>query len=226
MRFLIKFECKEPPLSVNHTYGQTGNRRFMYTRGKEYKEKISELARKVMDDDPPINGPVVVRITYTFPDKRRRDVTNYDKGILDAMQGIVYHDDTQIEEITLKKVAPDRNTPKTEIEIEANMTQKIIDNDDGRVKISRGKRNDRTTASNPTTRGKLKKGVTTKAKVDEKKEVKTDKKINNEEVPSFESKPLYKKYKRKLRKVNKDEQVETENRLFGRSDESEDRTTL
>ncbi len=40
--------------------------------------------------------PVSVFIDYFFPDKRRRDVNNYDKPIFDGMSGIVFKDDDQV----------------------------------------------------------------------------------------------------------------------------------
>ncbi len=45
-----------------------------------------------------------VRIWLYFKDKRKRDIDNYNKGILDAMTSIVYNDASQIEELNIKKI--------------------------------------------------------------------------------------------------------------------------
>lgn len=49
-------------------------------------------------------GSLEVRIWLYFKDKRKRDIDNYNKGILDAMTNIVYNDDSQIEELNIKKM--------------------------------------------------------------------------------------------------------------------------
>ena len=47
-------------------------------------------------------GRVKVRVLLTFPDKRRRDVDNI-KLLLDALEGVVYDNDCQIFELTIRK---------------------------------------------------------------------------------------------------------------------------
>jgi len=51
----------------------------------------------------PTLSPVMVIITATFPDNRRRDIQNCLDIICDVMQGIVYIDDSQIEKIIADK---------------------------------------------------------------------------------------------------------------------------
>lgn len=88
----------------------------MYKEGKDYKNKIQIILNSIHYKDD-FGGPIKVRIDYYFPDKRRRDVTNYDKVLLDAMQGIVYNDDNQIQTITMSKNIDEKN-PRTEVDVE------------------------------------------------------------------------------------------------------------
>jgi Holliday junction resolvase RusA-like endonuclease len=89
--------------SVNHIYLRSRHGR-MYTPkdAKYYKEMISEAAEYTYKN-PMSEQSLYVEISYTFPDRRRRDVTNYDKPILDSLEGIIYKDDTQIQEIRMTK---------------------------------------------------------------------------------------------------------------------------
>lgn len=105
---------REHPISFNMLYGQTGNRRFMYKRGKEYKKKVREIAKEAVDNPTPQG--IVMEITYYFPDNRRRDVQNYERCICDSLIGIVYNDDSQITDMTLRK-RMDKEDPRTVIKI-------------------------------------------------------------------------------------------------------------
>lgn len=102
------------PISVNHMYGSRGTMRFLKKEGKEYKKDVATIAN--VKCPAPIDGDVGMEIVYYFKDRRRRDVTNYDKAPLDAMSGIVYHDDKQITDIVLRKRL-DKDVPRTEIRI-------------------------------------------------------------------------------------------------------------
>ena len=58
-----------------------------------------------------------VRIRLYFKDKRKRDIDNYNKAILDSMTKIIYEDDSQIEELNVKKLVG-CGFDKVEIEVE------------------------------------------------------------------------------------------------------------
>lgn len=109
----VKFTIPGNPLSVNHLYGQHGKRRFLYAAGKKYKELVANIARPLFDE--PLPCDITIEINYIFPDKRRRDVTNYDKSPIDALTGIAYHDDCQIQECVLRKTIGNKTSASTEI---------------------------------------------------------------------------------------------------------------
>ena len=88
------------PVSTNHLYSTVGRRRVLNQKAKAWK---SVVAVEYQVNSMAQHGRVVkfenklfVLLEYYFKDNRRRDVTNYDKAILDALTGIAYNDDSQI----------------------------------------------------------------------------------------------------------------------------------
>lgn len=85
------------PVSVNQAYANTsgaGRGRHLTPDAKGLKQVVAALA--LTKARKPLTGKLFVVISYFFPDNRRRDVTNYDKLVLDALEGIAYKDDSQI----------------------------------------------------------------------------------------------------------------------------------
>lgn len=102
------------------------NRRFHAGKGhvltgryRQGKEAIYLLA--VSQTKPP--RPVFpverlkIELTFFLPDKRKRDPTNLLKGLLDALEGVVYNDDKQIDALAWHKAGLDREKPRVEISI-------------------------------------------------------------------------------------------------------------
>lgn len=57
----------------------------------------------------PLAGPLAIEITVYPPDRRRRDIDNVQKSLLDALQhGGAYHDDSQIVRLEIEKREPVR----------------------------------------------------------------------------------------------------------------------
>lgn len=51
----------------------------------------------------PLEGKIAVNIQFVFNDKRRRDIDNLIKSILDGMNGIAYKDDSQVYSVIAAK---------------------------------------------------------------------------------------------------------------------------
>ena len=89
----------------------------MTARYRQGKEVISLLA--IAQTQPP--RPVFpaerlkVELAFFMPDKKRRDPTNLLKGLLDALEGVVYSDDQQIDALSWRKGELDRENPRVEI---------------------------------------------------------------------------------------------------------------
>ena len=91
------------PTSINAAYATNfkTKRRF---KSQKYSQWVAYAEACVMEQHPErISGPVKVLYEYGRPDKRRRDVGNYEKVISDLLVSCgLIEDDSLIEEITLR----------------------------------------------------------------------------------------------------------------------------
>jgi crossover junction endodeoxyribonuclease RusA len=119
----INFTIPGKPLSTNHMYGQHGKRRFMYKEGKEYKEKVIKIVKEL---NPKLleSNDLSIHIKYYFPDNRRRDCSNYEKGLLDALSGLLYKDDSQLQRVILEKFI-DKDNARTEVKLNHRLHMKM-----------------------------------------------------------------------------------------------------
>ena len=98
---MIKLKLPYPP-SVNHYWGQVGSRKFLGKRGKEFREAVflcSLNARKGV-----LNARLQVKVYLYPPDKRKRDIDNVLKSLLDALEHAhVYENDSQIDKLCIER---------------------------------------------------------------------------------------------------------------------------
>ncbi len=111
---------KGNPISTNQLY-RSANRggrciRYMTKKGKERKENYRATAR-LMYGGEPYDCDLMMTVVIFFGDKRRRDIDNYNKVVLDSLEGICYNDDKQIQTMFITK-AYDKEDPRIEILIE------------------------------------------------------------------------------------------------------------
>jgi len=99
---------------LNHLYMQRGSARFMDPRARRNKEAIGWEARGQYRDKS-LEGPLKAEIALYWPDRRKHDVDNV-KGFLDALTGIVWADDGQIEDLRIRK-AYDKANPRAELTV-------------------------------------------------------------------------------------------------------------
>lgn len=93
------------PISVNRMYR---GRRFLTNEGKSIKESTGWEIKKQWKENM-IRGNVGVQIDLFYSDKRKRDIDNPTKALLDCMTSIVFLDDSQITELIItKNVGKDR----------------------------------------------------------------------------------------------------------------------
>ncbi len=101
---MLRFELPYPP-SVNHYWRRVGARTLISRGGRAFRHSVCYIlaAKKCK----PIAGPLEVTITVYPPDRRRRDVDNVQKALLDALQhGGAYADDSQIVRLAIEKGPP------------------------------------------------------------------------------------------------------------------------
>lgn len=107
-----KFIVTTPIPSVNSLYR---GRRFLTKAGKETKGAIgAEIT--VQRNFEPIKGNVTLNVIFYFGNKRKNDIDNRLKALLDCMTGLLYKDDSQITELHVYKEY-DKENPRTEISI-------------------------------------------------------------------------------------------------------------
>jgi len=115
----IKIALDGNPLSTQHIYryfcrgGFAGF--YMTKEGKEMKQKYwweikGQYNGKVLTED------CEVKIDLFFSSRRRFDIDNFNKLILDSLEGIVLEDDKQIQKLTITK-SYSKGRPRIEIEI-------------------------------------------------------------------------------------------------------------
>lgn len=86
------------PPSVNHYYGNRimGKRiiRYITKEGKAFRNIVEKCCKSKME---PTKSKVELAVYLYFNDKRKRDLDNYMKALQDALNGIAYEDDNQID---------------------------------------------------------------------------------------------------------------------------------
>lgn len=108
----MKLTLPLPP-SLNNLYANTKRGRWKTDEGKAYAK---EAGWKAKEQGAEYLGKVDVVVTYRFHMNRRGDLSNRVKAIEDALTGIVWHDDRQVQRYTAERVAPD-GEPYVEVEI-------------------------------------------------------------------------------------------------------------
>lgn len=108
---LVKIELPWPP-SVNAYWGKrnTGKfvRVFVTHEGKAFRRRAVEVCRQAGIYGMRLGGRLAVKVTLCPPTKRRLDMDNFNKGLLDALSmhkdgeepgAEVWGDDSQIDDL-------------------------------------------------------------------------------------------------------------------------------
>lgn len=106
---MTRIILQNPPPSTQHIYRHNGNRVYMTEEGKNCKETY-QWEIKSQYKGKPREGDISVIICLYFKDKKKRDVDNFNKLILDACSGILWEDDSQIQELIIKKEVVPHNS--------------------------------------------------------------------------------------------------------------------
>lgn len=98
---MTEIELPYPP-SINNYYATFRGRRILSKAGRIYKKTIKDLC--LINKIKKCSGDIKVKIFAIPPDKRRRDLDNICKALLDALQSAgVYDDDSQIRVLFLRR---------------------------------------------------------------------------------------------------------------------------
>ncbi len=104
----ISFEIQIRPLSYYQYLKQNRHRKYITKKGKEYKEILQKHFAEFMKDIEIVDGPCKLDVEFYFDNKRKNDVDNFCKPIMDCMTGIVYTDDCLITDLHIKKFYSDK----------------------------------------------------------------------------------------------------------------------
>jgi crossover junction endodeoxyribonuclease RusA len=99
---MITLKLPYPP-SVNHYWGQVGSRKFLGKKGKEFREAVFLCALNARHRV--LNARLEVKVYLYPPDKRKRDIDNVLKSLLDALEHArVYENDSQIDKLCVTRM--------------------------------------------------------------------------------------------------------------------------
>lgn len=110
---MIKINLLGKQISTQHAYWQFKNRRYMKAEAKLLK------ASYLLQAMSQYNGEIITWDLYAiielhFKDKRRRDWDNRHKLSMDAMEWVIFKDDSQIKKVFVTKEL-DKENPRITI---------------------------------------------------------------------------------------------------------------
>jgi Holliday junction resolvase RusA-like endonuclease len=109
---MIKLTITGNPISVNKLYR---GRRFLTDEGEAIKADYYYQAREQYRGKPLAKRLNLSLETY-FGSKRIRDIDNIAKALIDSLKGLVWEDDSQIDELHIFR-RYDKKNPRVEITI-------------------------------------------------------------------------------------------------------------
>ncbi len=117
---MIVFELPFPP-SVNHTWMHgKGNRVYSCAKVKDFHKEAMVLinAAKAISNSVefPMKGRLSVTIVLNERDKRRRDIDNSSKSLLDACtKNGIWGDDHQVDELIIRRGIINKDNPNAHL---------------------------------------------------------------------------------------------------------------
>ncbi len=98
------------PPSVNHYWRHVGSRTMISRTGRAYRQQlVHDVQRSGLRA---LTGPIRIEVIATRPDRRRRDVDNLLKSLLDALDHAdVYEDDSQIHDLRISWKCDENQQP-------------------------------------------------------------------------------------------------------------------
>lgn len=98
---MIELELPLPP-SVNHYWRRVGSRTLISRGGRAFRRQVCSIL--AAEGVRPMDGRLEMTIDVYPPDRRRRDLDNLQKGLLDALaHGGAYLDDSQIDRLVVQR---------------------------------------------------------------------------------------------------------------------------
>lgn len=102
------------PVSVNAIYQVAYKRIILTTKAREYKNKL-ERAIENMNVENLGKARLSIQYVLFAPDNRDYDVANYEKLLTDCLQGVVFDNDSQIDDNRQTRGQVDPANPRVEV---------------------------------------------------------------------------------------------------------------
>lgn len=121
---MLRFDVMGPPQPKQRARKGKGGHWFTPEPTRRYETAVKSAAAEAIAqrraDLPPWPTDRRYRVTVwaVFGDNRRRDADNVGKAVLDALNGIAWKDDSQVEMLAVWRHV-DRDNPHTAIAVEA-----------------------------------------------------------------------------------------------------------
>ena len=103
---LLDIELAGLPPTANHLYRTARNsRRYKTAEGSRWQRDAAAIMAAAYKGGSPYSGDVTVDITFGTPDRRRWDLDNRLKALLDALQmGGILANDAQIKRLCVARI--------------------------------------------------------------------------------------------------------------------------
>lgn len=115
---VISFVCNGPPQPKERPRLGRRGRVFTPERTLRYERAVRDVARLHVGSAWVLDGTYRLIVRAVFTDNRRRDASNVLKAVEDALNGVTWHDDTQVVECTATKVVEYGGQARTEVTVE------------------------------------------------------------------------------------------------------------
>jgi len=106
---LISLTLPWPP-SVNRIWRCVGGRVLLSADGRAYRQAVAVAVLEQHGAGDPLTGRLSMVIEAYPPDRRRRDLDNLLKAILDSLEhtGSVYKNDSQIDHLSIRRMSVEK----------------------------------------------------------------------------------------------------------------------